>query len=94
MPINNLGFDNMFELRGGIDGRVVVGNGSFDAEILGKTSEGFDPGGMQSSVSGFIGADFSQAVSDTATVFASAEVGMGTETAFRADAELGVKVSF
>lgn len=94
MPFENLAPNTMFELRMGIDGRFVVANSEFDATLLGANTAGFNPGGAQSSVGGFIGADFSRALNDTATLFASTEVGMGTETLFRADAEVGVKVAF
>lgn len=94
MPINNFDPGTQFKLRAGVDGRLVLANGSFDAQLLGTTTSGFNPGGMQSSVAGFVGADFSHAVSATGTIFASAEFGTGTETALRAEAEAGVKFSF
>lgn len=93
MPMEIAGPNTMFELKTGIDGRLVIG-GDFDATLLGTNTPGFNPGGAQSSIGGFAGAHLAHVISDTATLFASTELGMGTETTFRADAEVGVKVRF
>lgn len=94
MPVNNMGDDTMFELRAGVDGRLVAANSTFDATLNQQDFTAFDPGGAKSSVGGFVGADFSQNVSDAVTIFASSEFGISTETSFRVDAEAGLKVNF
>jgi outer membrane autotransporter protein len=93
MPVNTFGPDTKVELRAGLDGRLALGDNSFDATLLGTTQQ-FNPGGNESSVSGFVGARYSHAYTDNATIFASAELGMGTHTIIHADAEAGVKVAF
>jgi hypothetical protein len=61
---------------------------------MGETFTAFDPGGDRLSAGAFAGFDFSRQLNDTASLFASAEFGTGSETAIRANAEIGVKVGF
>lgn len=81
------------EFRLGIDGRISVGNSGIDATLLGQ-SLSFDAGGGASSGSVFVGADFARKLSDSATIFASTEIAVGTAVRFKADAQAGIKVSF
>lgn len=81
-------------LTTGIDGRVVVAGGTFDATLLGTTVPDFDPGGARLAVGAFAGVDFTRTFSDTAAIVASAEVGTGTETAFRAKADVAIRIGF
>lgn len=94
MPVVLEFSDTQVEVRTGIDGRMHVGGGSFDVTLLGNTTPGFDPGGASSSIGGFAGASVSRTLNETTRFFFSAEIGMGSETAFRANADAGIKVEF
>jgi hypothetical protein len=85
--------DTQLVLRLGVDGRVVQGANAVDATMLGNAFN-FDPGGNANSVGGFAGASFDRKLSDTTNIFATAEVGMGTGTAIRANADAGIRVKF
>lgn len=94
MPITSFGPEALFELRTGVDGRFIVGANNLNGSLLGQQLVGFNPGGAQMSVGGFVGADFSYAFSDVASVFAAAEVGLSSETSFNGNIEIGFKGRF
>jgi len=94
MPVDLAFADTPLEIRAGIDGHMRLGGGSFDVSLLGNTTPGFDPGGASSSIGGFVGASFSRTLNETARFVFSTELGLGSETAFRANADAGIKVDF
>jgi hypothetical protein len=94
MPVETKMRDAELVFRAGVDGHLVLAGGTFDATMMGETFTAFDPGGDRLSAGAFAGFDFSRELNDTASLFASAEFGTGTETAIRANAEIGVKVGF
>lgn len=91
VPIDVPNSDTKLAFRAGIDGQLAVGDSSFDAALLG-TSQRFDAGGANSAISGFVGASFDHNFSDTASIFSSVELSTGTQSAFAANAEIGLKM--
>jgi len=94
MPVETNMRDAKLAFRAGVDGHFVLAGGTLDAVQMGETFTAFDPGGDRLSAGAFAGFDFSRRLNDTASLFASAEFGTGSETAIRANAEIGVKVGF
>lgn len=81
------------ELRTGVDSQLILGGAKIDASLL-EQGLSFDPGGDDASLSGFIGADFSAQIADNVAIFASAELGTGTQVSLRADVQIGARISF
>ena len=83
----------LLELRAGIDSRVILGGADVEGTLLGQ-SLSFDPGGDEASVGGFVGAHYEERIWNNTFLFISTELGTGTETRFRADAQAGLQIAF
>ena len=92
-PVLQHGPNTDIEIRAGIDGHFTIG-GNFDATLLGVTTAGFDAGGANSAISGFLGIDVEHRLNEKSHLFLSAELGAGMETAFSANIEAGFKITF
>jgi outer membrane autotransporter protein len=94
IPVETGLSQSKFEVRAGLDARAVVAGGEFDATLLGTTVNGFEPGQARHAFGGFAALDFTHQLSDNAFVHASAEAGFGSERAFHASGQVGLRVDF